>query len=382
MTGQTIKISDILDEMYGGALPIANSRKSLKRIMTEAEYLDDTPEHAAKIAKTSAPQPNPTTSDVLLLQQEAQEADDYEVLTKQSRSKKQVDSVNVIEINSGTSSSYISSDSSELDDSTLSLIHKITKTPQKANKSVPKKTDLVNQQPPQPTHQTTPEPSSTQTQTPTQTHTSPLQMIILKPVAETVVPTSEPSVSITVSEPTQNPTFTTNDQPSSSSSPSIQTLEQPPLNLLESEYIEAELLQISKDMQKLVQLRRAPTLSIAYEDQWATLKNRAYDLLNSVSQKCIRIQAAAFKRYFKAVDSAEEAQAPLLFLANAPFYPESDYVSREAKLFKLLKQKVLKQQEESKAREDFLLQRQLALEATLKQRAALIEQLMNKQPNP
>jgi len=382
MTGQTIKISDILDEMYGGALPIANSRKSLKRIMTEAEYLDDTPEHAAKIAKTSAPQPNPTASDVLLLQQEAQEADDYEVLTKQSRSKKQVDSVNVIEINSGTSSSYISSDSSELDDSTLSLIHKITKTPQKANKSVPKKTDLVNQQPPQPTHQTTPEPSSTQTQTPTQTHTSPLQMIILKPVAETVVPTSEPSVSITVSEPTQNPTFTTNDQPSSSSSPSIQTLEQPPLNLLESEYIEAELLQISKDMQKLVQLRRAPTLSIAYEDQWATLKNRAYDLLNSVSQKCIRIQAAAFKRYFKAVDSAEEAQAPLLFLANAPFYPESDYVSREAKLFKLLKQKVLKQQEESKAREDFLLQRQLALEATLKQRAALIEQLMNKQPNP
>jgi len=241
MTGQTIKISDILDEMYGGALPIANSRKSLKRIMTEAEYLDDTPEHAAKIAKTSAPQPNPTTSDVLLLQQEAQEADDYEVLTKQSRSKKQVDSVNVIEINSGTSSSYISSDSSELDDSTLSLIHKITKTPQKANKSVPKKTDLVNQQPPQPTHQTTPEPSSTQTQTPTQTHTSPLQMIIPEPVAETVVPESiqvtesEPSVSITISEPTQNPTLTTNNQPSSSSSPSTQTLEQPPPNLLESE---------------------------------------------------------------------------------------------------------------------------------------------------
>ena len=72
-----------------------------------------------------------------------------------------MDPVNVIEINSGTSSSYISSDSSELDDSTLSLIQKITKTPQKATKSVPKKTDLVNQQPPQPTHQTTPEPSST-----------------------------------------------------------------------------------------------------------------------------------------------------------------------------------------------------------------------------
>jgi len=160
--------------MYGGALPIAKSRTSQKRKMTEAEYLDDTPEQATKIAKTSAPQPNPTASDMLFLQQEAQEADDSEVLTKKSISKKQVDLENVIEINSGTSSSYISSDSSELDDSTLSLIQKITKTPQKATKSVPKKTDLVNQQPLQPTHQTTPEPSSTQTQSPTHTNTSPL----------------------------------------------------------------------------------------------------------------------------------------------------------------------------------------------------------------
>jgi len=152
MTGQTNKISDIPDEMYGGALPIAKSRKSLKRKMIEAEYLDDTSEQIAKIAKTTAPQPNPTASDVLLLQQEAQELDAFEVLTKKSRSKKQEDPENVIEINSGTSYSYISSDSSELDDTTLSLIYKITKTPQKATKSVPKKTDLVNQQPPQTTH--------------------------------------------------------------------------------------------------------------------------------------------------------------------------------------------------------------------------------------
>ena len=57
MTGRTIKISDIPDEMYGGALPIAKSRKSQKRKMTEAEYLDDSPEQVAKIAKTTAPQP-------------------------------------------------------------------------------------------------------------------------------------------------------------------------------------------------------------------------------------------------------------------------------------------------------------------------------------
>jgi len=175
-------------------------------------------------------------------------------------------------------------------------------------------------------------------------------MIIPEPVVETVdtesvqVTESEPFMSITVSEPTQNlPSLTTNDQPSSSSSPSIQILKQPPPNLLESEFIKVELLQISKEMQELVNLRKAPTLSIVYEDRWATLKTRASDLLNSVSQKCIRIQAAAVKRYFKVVHSAEETQAPPLFLANAPFYPESDYVSREAKMVKLLKQKVLKQ---------------------------------------
>jgi len=131
MTGQTIKISDIPNEMYGGALPIAKSRKSQKWKITEVEYLVDTPEQVAKIAKATASQPNPTGSDVPSFQQEAQEPDAYEVLNKENRNKKQVDPVNVIEINSGTSSSYLSSDSSELDDTTLSLIYKITKTPQK-----------------------------------------------------------------------------------------------------------------------------------------------------------------------------------------------------------------------------------------------------------
>ena len=42
--------------MYGGALPIARNRKSLKRKMTEAEYLDATPEIDAKVAKISAPE--------------------------------------------------------------------------------------------------------------------------------------------------------------------------------------------------------------------------------------------------------------------------------------------------------------------------------------
>jgi len=124
-------------------------------------------------------------------------------------------------------------------------------------------------------------------------------------------------------------------------------------------------------MQDLVQLRRVPTLSIDYEDQWSILKTKASELLNVVSQKCIRIQAAAVKRHLRVLHLAEKAKGPLLFLANAPFYPKSDYVSREAKVFKMLKQKVMKQQEESKAREDSLLQRQIALEETVKQQAEL-----------
>jgi len=120
-------------------------------------------------------------------------------------------------------------------------------------------------------------------------------------------------------------------------------------------------------MQDLVHLRRVPTLSIDYEDQWASLRNRASELLDAVSQKCIRIQAAELKRHLRALHLAAKAKAPLLFLANAPFYPESDYLSREAKVLKMLKQKVMKQEEESKAREDFLLQRHLALEKTVKQ---------------
>jgi len=91
MTGQVIKISDIPDEMYRGALPNARNRKSLKRKLTEAEYLGDTPEFAAKVAKTSAPETHPPASDMIIPQQEALEADDSE----------HEDPENVVEISSG-----------------------------------------------------------------------------------------------------------------------------------------------------------------------------------------------------------------------------------------------------------------------------------------
>jgi len=262
----------------------------------------------------------------------------------------------------------------------------ITKTPQKVTKSVLKKTNSVNQQQPKPTHQTTSKHTSTPTQTQTQ---PPLQMAIPEPVVKTVVPESvqvtesEPTVTITVSEPIQTPTQTlqttiTQDQPSSSS---IQTIKQTPPNFLKSELLEAELQQISNEVQRLVQLRRSPTLKVAYKDQWITLKNRASELLNTLSQKCIKIQAAACMHRFSTVHTVED-QAPLLYLANTSYFPESDYMTREAKLFKLLKQKIVKQQEDAKAREDLLFKKQLEFEAALKKQEALIAQLMNKQPNP
>jgi len=158
-------------------------------------------------------------------------------------------------------------------------------TPQKATKSAPEKTDLVNQQLPKPSQQNDPEPTSIQTQTQAQAQAQ--EKTIPESVIETVVEESalvtesEPSVFVPDSEPVQNLTLSTSDQPSSSSH--IQILEQPPINILESEYIEAELLKISTEMQALVQLRRVPTLSVDYEDQWSSLKSKASALINVVS---------------------------------------------------------------------------------------------------
>jgi len=43
-TRENIQLEDIPDQMYGGALPVAKSRKTKKRPLTEAEYLGDAPE--------------------------------------------------------------------------------------------------------------------------------------------------------------------------------------------------------------------------------------------------------------------------------------------------------------------------------------------------
>jgi len=191
-------------------------------------------------------------------------------------------------------------------------------------------------------------------------------------------------VAITVSEPIQTPTqppstAITNDQPSSSSS-TIQTLQQPPPNMPKSEFLDTELLAITAEVQRLVELRRSPTLQLTYQEQWEILQTRASKLLSTLSQKCIKIHKAASMHYASLVHFVE-GQDPLL-IANTPYFPESEYLTREARLFKLLRQTILKQQEDAKAREDHLLQKQLELEAALKMKEDLIAQLMNQQPKP
>jgi len=76
-----------------------------------------------------------------------------------------------------------------------------------------------------------------------------------------------------------------------------------------------------------------------------------------------------------------EEPDPLL-LANTPFFQASEYFSRERRLLKQYKQSALKTHVEYKAREDELRQKQLALEAALKEKDAWIARLMNQQPKP
>ena len=85
-------------------------------------------------------------------------------------------------------------------------------------------------------------------------------------VSESVqVTESDQTVAITVSEPIQTTTHPssitiTKDQPSSSSS-TIQTLQPPPPpNLLKSEFLDAELLAITSEVQRLVKQSRRPSL--------------------------------------------------------------------------------------------------------------------------
>ena len=112
---------------------------------------------------------------------------------------------------------------------------------------------------------------------------------------------------------------------------------------------------------------------MTYQEQWDSLQTRVSEFLSFLSQKCNKIHKVAAMHYATLVHFVE-GQDPLL-LANTPFFPTSEYFTREGRLFKQFKQSVLKQQEEAKAREDELLQKQLALEAALKKITTTLSKL-------
>ena len=109
--------------------------------------------------------------------------------------------------------------------------------------------------------------------------------------------------------------------------------------MLKSEILEAELLAITAEVQRLVELRRSPTLELTYQEQWETLQTRASELLSTLSQKCIKIHNAASMHYASLVHFVE-GQDPLP-ITNTPYFPESEYLTREARIFKLLRQTIL-----------------------------------------
>ena len=50
-TSKKIRLEDVFETMYGGALPVAKSRKTKRKALTKDEYLGDAPEQPAMKAK-------------------------------------------------------------------------------------------------------------------------------------------------------------------------------------------------------------------------------------------------------------------------------------------------------------------------------------------
>jgi len=90
-TGETIQLEDIPEEMYGGTLLVAKSTKSMKRALTEAEYLDDASEQTSKKAKQAKKEKAYIQVDPAIptIQEKVKDLAPTEVLIKRTRSGKQ-----------------------------------------------------------------------------------------------------------------------------------------------------------------------------------------------------------------------------------------------------------------------------------------------------
>jgi len=92
-TGENIQLKDIPDQMYGGALPVAKSRKSKKRPLTEVEYLEDAPEQPPQKSTKAKKEKASVQSDPALpkIQEEVKDLAPTEVLSKRTRSGKEAE---------------------------------------------------------------------------------------------------------------------------------------------------------------------------------------------------------------------------------------------------------------------------------------------------
>ena len=67
--------------------------------------------------------------------------------------------------------------------------------------------------------------------------------------------------------------------------------------MLKSEFLDAELLAITSEVQRLVEQRRSPTLHMTYQEQWDSLQTRGSEFLSFLSQKCNKIHKVAAMHY-------------------------------------------------------------------------------------
>jgi hypothetical protein len=132
-------------------------------------------------------------------------------------------------------------------------------------------------------------------------------------------------------------------------------------------------------MHNLVDQRRTIDLTNAYEDSWTSLQNRAAEFIEDVKDKCIRSKEASVRKLMEHLKKSLRVRSPTLLLANKPFFSEMDYLTRDARMFKLLRQQMAKQQQEAREREQALLQRQQYLEEQLQKKIEEMEKMKKQQ---
>ncbi|RHN79253.1 hypothetical protein MtrunA17_Chr1g0175271 [Medicago truncatula] len=90
--GTRISLKDVPDEMYGGVLPVVKSRKTKRKPLSKEVYLEEGSEQPSK--KTKERKRNASeqlaTSELPTIQEEAQDLNAEEILTKRTRRSKNV----------------------------------------------------------------------------------------------------------------------------------------------------------------------------------------------------------------------------------------------------------------------------------------------------